>query len=157
MEGVFLPGFGDVGLEGPIDIGCDEQVASAEVVALAALLLNTREGGVSPQRGGDLPAVFDYKQSEVAVALLEHEVVCLPDLFRGSTEGQPGIGEPWFGEGGICAILLAVFFGLGSLEVGGDSGAPGRVVGQDERSFLSVGSFINYSVTGATENGQRCE
>ena len=56
MEGVFLPEFGDVGLEGPRDVGSDKTIASAEVGAYAELLLNMRDGGVSPQRGSDLSA-----------------------------------------------------------------------------------------------------
>ena len=50
-------------------------------------------------------------------------MVCLPDLFRGGTEGEPGIGEARFGEGGICADFLDVFLGLGVLNVDADGGA----------------------------------
>ena len=63
MEGIFLPGFGDVGLEWHRDVGSVERVASAEVGVHAELLLNTREGGVLPQIGCDLSAVFDLKQA----------------------------------------------------------------------------------------------
>ena len=136
MEGVFLPGFGDVGLEKPGDVCSDERVASAEVGVHAELLLDTGEGGVLPQTGCDLSAVFIRKQAKVAVALLEHEVVCLPYLLRGGTKGEPGIGEARFGECGVGAVLVAVFLGLCSLDVGGDGGAPGGVVGRhDERNF----------------------
>ena len=136
MEGVFLPGFGDVGLEGPRDICSDERVASAEVVMEAELLFDPGVGGVLPQAGCDLSAVLDREQTEVAVALLEHEVVCLPYLFGGGTEWEPGIGEARFGEGAVCVVMVAVFRGLGLLDVGGDGGGPGGVVGRhDERSF----------------------
>ena len=80
-----------------------------------------------PQAGCDLSAVFDRKQAKIAVALLEHELVCLPDLFGGGTEREPGIGEARFGEGGVGAAGAAIFFGLGGLDVGGNGGAPGRV------------------------------
>ena len=130
MEGVLLPGFGDVGLERPRDVCSDEGVASAEVGVHAELSLDTREGGVLPQAGCDLPAVFNRKQTVVAVALLEHEVVRLPNLFGGGTEGKSGICEARFGEGGVGAVCVAVLFGLGGSEVGGDGGAPGGVVGR---------------------------
>ena len=136
MEGVFLPGFGDVGLEWPGDVFSDKRVASAKVGVCAELLLDTGKGGVLPQTSCDLSAVFDRKQAKVAVALLEYEVVCLPDLFRGGSEREPGICEARFGEFGVGAVVVAVFFGLCGLDVGGDGGAPGRVVGRhDERSF----------------------
>ena len=86
------------------------------------------EGGVVPQAGCNLSAVFDGKQTKVAVALQEHEVVCCPDLFGGDTEGEPGICEARFGEGSIGAVCVTVFFGLGGSEVGSDSSAPGGVV-----------------------------
>ena len=85
------------------------------------------KGGVLPQAGCDLSAVLDRKQAKIAVALLEYKVVCLPDLFGGGTEREPGIGEARFGEGGVGAACVAVFFGLGVLDVGGNGGAPGRV------------------------------
>ena len=136
MEGVFLPGFGDVGLEWPRDEGSDEHVASAEAVVQTELLLDSGKGGVLPQACCYLSAVLDRKQAKIAVALLEHEVVCLPYLLRGGTEWEPGVSEARFGEGAVCAILVAVFLGLGLLDVGGDSGGPGGVVGRhDERSF----------------------
>ena len=52
----------------------------------AELLLNSGKGGVLPQIGCDLSAVLNCKQTKVAVALLEHEVVGLPDLFGGCSE-----------------------------------------------------------------------
>ena len=130
MEGVLLPGLGDVGLERPRNVCSDERVASAEVGVGAELLLDSGKGGVLPQTGCDLSAVLDRKQAKVAVALLEHEVVCLPDLFRGGSEGKPGIGEARFGEGGMGAAGVAVLFGLGGLDVGGDCSAPRGVGGR---------------------------
>ena len=93
MEGVFLPRFGDVGLERPSDVCSDERVASVEGGVYTELFFDAGEGGVLPQAGCDLSAVFNRKQTEVAVALLEHEVVCLTDLFRGGSEREPGIGD----------------------------------------------------------------
>ena len=136
MEGVFLPGFGDVGLEWPRDVCSDECVASAEPLVFAELLLDPAECGVVPQAGCNLSAVCNRKQAKVAVALLDHKVVGLPYLFWGGLEGEPGIGEARFGEGGVFAVLVAVILGLGLLDVGGDGSAPGGVVGRyDERRF----------------------
>ena len=129
VEGIFLPGFCDVGLEWPRDVSSDERVASAEVGVHAELLLDTREGGVLPQAACDLSAVLDRKQAKVAVALLEHEVVYLPDLFGGGTEGEPAICEAWFGVRGVSPVRVAVFLGLGVLDVGGNGCRLGGVVG----------------------------
>ena len=71
MEGVLLPGLGDVGLEGPQDVCSDERVASAEDWVEAELSLDPGVGGVLPQTGCDLSAVFNRKQTEVAVALCD--------------------------------------------------------------------------------------
>ena len=84
----------------------------------AELFLDARKGGVLPLTGCNLSAVFNRKQEEVAVALLEHKVVCLPYLLGGGTEGEPGVGEARFGEGGVGAFLVAFIFGLSSLDVG---------------------------------------
>ena len=130
MEGVFLPGFCDVGLEGPQDVCSDERVASAEAAVKAELLHNLGKRGVLPQAGCDLSAVFDCKQAEVAVALLDHEVVCLPYLFGGGLEGEPGVCEARFGEGGVGAILRAFLQGLCLGEVVGNCLAPGRCGGK---------------------------
>ena len=158
MEEIFLPGFGDVGLERPLDVCSDEGVASAEVGVHAKLLLDMGKCGVLPQTGCNLSAVLNRKQAKVAVALLEHEVVCLPDLLRGGSEWEPGIGEARFGKYGVGAVLVDVFLVLRILDVGGDYGAPRGVVGRhDERSFLGVGSFFYYGVTGATDVRRRCE
>ena len=154
VERVLLPGFGDMDLEGPRDVYSDERIASAEVGVPAELLLDMGEGGLLPQTCCDLSAVLNRKQPKVAVALLKHEVVCLPDLLRGGLEWEPGIDKDRFGECGVGAVLVAVFLGLRGLDVGGDGSALGGVIGcHDERSFLSVGSFIYYSVTGTTGVG----
>ena len=118
-----------MGGEGPRNVCSDKRIATAQVGVHAELLLDTRKGGVLPQVGCYSSAVFYRKQTEVAVALLEHEVVCLSDLFGGGTEGKSGICEARFGEGGIGAVGVAVFLGLGSFEVGGDGGGPGGVGG----------------------------
>ena len=83
-----------MGLEGPRNVCSDERVASAEVGVHAELLLDTREGRVLPQAGCDLSEVFDRKQGKVAVAVLDHEVVCLPDLFQSSTWGYLAYSKP---------------------------------------------------------------
>ena len=67
----------------------------------AELVLDTAEGGVFPQAGCDLSAVFDCKQTEVAVSLLEHEVIGLPYLLGGGPERGPGVGKDRFDEGSI--------------------------------------------------------
>ena len=98
----------------------------------AELFLEAGEDGVLPQTGCNLSVVFNHEQAEVAVALLEHEVICLPYLFGGGTEGEPGIGKAKFGEGGVGAFLMAFFFGLGSLDVGHNGGGPRGVVGRHD-------------------------
>ena len=130
MEGVFLPELGNVGLEGSRNVCSDEQVSSAEVGICAELLLDTRKGGVRPQAGCDSSTVFNRTQAKVAEALLDHKVVCLPNLFAEGTQEKPGIREARFGEFGIGANCVAVFLGLGGLEVGGDCGALGGVIGR---------------------------
>ena len=122
-----------MGLERPGDVGSDEQVASAESAVCAQLLLYTSEGGVLPQAGCNFSVVLDHNQAKVAVALLEHKVVCLPDLLRGGTKVEPGVGEARLGECHIGTRFLAVFLGLRSSDVGGDGSGPGgSVVGHDE-------------------------
>ena len=59
MEGLLLPGFGDVGLEWPGDVGGDEGVAAWECTMGTELLLNPFVGGELAQALGDLPAVFN--------------------------------------------------------------------------------------------------
>ena len=132
MEGVFVAGFGDVGLERPGDVCSDEGITSAKGLVCDELLLDMGKRGVLPQAGCNLSAVFNRKQAKVAVALQEHEGVCLPYLFWEGTEREPGIREPRLGEGGVCALLLAVFLGLCVAYVGGDGGAPGGVIGRHD-------------------------
>ena len=91
----------------------------------AELLLDLGERGVLPQAGCNLSAALDRKQTEVVVALLEHEVVCLPYQFGRGLEGEPGICEARFDEGGVGAILRAFLRGLCLGEVVGDCLAPG--------------------------------
>ena len=124
MEGIFLPGFRDMGLERSRDECSDERVTSAEDVVCTELFLNAGECGVVPQVSRDLSPVFDSEMAEVAVALLQHEVICLPDLFGGGSEEKPGICEARFAECGVDAVFVAVFLGLGFLDVGRDGGAP---------------------------------
>ena len=96
----------------------------------AELLLDSGVGGVLPQTGCDLSAVLDRKQAKVAVALLEHEVVCLPNLFGGGSEGEPGVCEARFGDGGAGAILWAFIRGLCLGDLTGDCLAPGGCGGR---------------------------
>ena len=119
-----------MGLKGPGDIRSDERIASAEGSVFAELLLDAGKCGVLPQAGCNLSEVFNRKQAEVAVAQLEHEVVCLHDLFRGGMEGEPGVGELWFGECSVYAVFLVVFLDLHIVDVGGDGSAPGRGEGR---------------------------
>ena len=62
MEGVFLRGFGDVGLEWARDVGGDEGVAPRECPVGTELLLYPFVGGELAQALGDLPAVFDREE-----------------------------------------------------------------------------------------------
>ena len=94
------------------------------------------EGGVFPQAGCNLSAAFSCKQAKVAVALLEHEVVCLPYLLEGGTKRDSGINEARFNECLVGIACLAVPFALCIFDVGGNERTPGRVVGRhDERCF----------------------
>ena len=138
MERIFLSGFGDVGLERPRDIASVERKTTVDVGVHAELLLDTVEGGVLPQAGCNLSAVLDRKQTEIAEALLEHAVVCLPYLLGGGSEGQPGVGEPRFGEFGVCGVFLAAHLSLGIGDVGADGGAPEGVVGSHDKRIFSV-------------------
>ena len=58
------------------------------------LLLNPLVGGELAQVLGDLPAVLDREEPQVAVPLAEHVVVCLSDVFRRGSEGGEGVGVP---------------------------------------------------------------
>ena len=88
-----------------------------------------------------MSAVLNCKQAKVAVALLEHEVVCLPNLFWGGMEGEPGICEARCCEFSLGADRVAVYLSLGGLEMGGDGGAPGGVGG---RHFCCVNEASRY-------------
>ena len=93
-------------------------------------MLDSGKCGVLPQTGCDLSAVFDRKQMEVAVAQLEHEVVCLPYLFWGGSEGEPGICKARFGEGGVSAVSWTFLRGLCLGDVSGDCLAQGGCSGR---------------------------
>ena len=127
-----------MGLEWPRDVGCDERVAPAESCMLAELFLNLGEGGVLPQASCYLSAVFHRKQTEVAVALLEHEVVCLPDLFWGGLEVLPGICEARLEEGCFCSIDWLV--GVASRELG-EGGFP-RALHSEKESCSRCRFFL---------------
>ena len=92
MEGVFLAGFGDMGHKLAQDVGRDEAIATGKGPVGPELLLDPFVGGELAQALGDLPAVLDREKPQVAGPLAEHEVVCLPDLFRGGSEGGEGVG-----------------------------------------------------------------
>ena len=62
VEGVFLPGFGDVGHKWPRDVGCDEAVATGEGLVGPELLLNPFVGGKLAQALGNLPVVLDREE-----------------------------------------------------------------------------------------------
>ena len=118
------------------NVGSDKWVTSAEYSVCVELFFDAGKGGVFPQVVCYLSAVFESTQAKVAVALLEHEVVCLHYLLRGGTERRPGICEARFGKCNVGIIFLAVILGIGVLDMGGNEGAPGRVVcRQDKRGF----------------------
>ena len=100
VEGVLLPGFGDVGLEWVRDVGGDEGVAAWEGLQVVGpeLLLYPFVDGELDQALGDLPAVFDREEPQVAIPLAQHQVVCLPYLFGGGSEGGEGVGKARAGE-----------------------------------------------------------
>ena len=108
MEGVFLPGFGDVGLERPRDVGGDEGVAAWEGPMGPKRLLDPCVGGELAQALGDLPAVFNREEPQVAVPLAQQEVVCLPYLLRGGSEGGKGVGKARAGEFPDNAVEVAI-------------------------------------------------
>lgn len=96
------------------------------------------ERGVIPQAGCDLSVVFNCKQTKAALALLEHKVVCLSNLFGEGTEWEPDIGEDRFGEGGIGAMLLSILLRQHYFDVGADGRIPGGGVGRhDYQSFTA--------------------
>ena len=120
------------------------------------LLLDPFVGGELAQALGDLPVVFDREEPQLAVPLAEHEVVCLPDLFGGGSEGGEGVGVARAGEFPDYAIEVA-WVGADGGHLGGvvvDLLVPGSHVGRwfDGRNLLfwRKVSSIYYSVTGAT-------
>ena len=108
MKGVFLPGFGDVGLEGARDVGGDKGVAPRECPMGTELLLNPFVGGELAQTLGDLPTVFNREEPQVAIPLAQHEVVCLPYLLGGGSEGGEGVGKARAGEFPDDAVEVAI-------------------------------------------------
>ena len=86
------------------DVCRNELIVAAEDWVFAELWLNARKGWVCTQALGDLLAVSDREKSQVAVAVLEHQVVGFSDLFVGSREREDSVCEFWFGEGGNYAI-----------------------------------------------------
>ena len=57
------------------------------------LLLYPFVGGELAQALGNLPEVFDHKKPQEAIFLAEHEVLCLPYLLRGGSEGGDDVGK----------------------------------------------------------------
>ena len=74
----------------------------------AQLLLYPLVGGELAQALGDLPVVLDCEEPLVAIPLAEHEVVCLPDLFGGGSEGGEGVGKARAGEFPDNAVEVAI-------------------------------------------------
>ena len=93
MKGVLLSRFGDVGCEWPRDVYHDEAVMVGEGYVGMQLLLYPLVGGELAQVLGNLLAVFNHEEPQVAILLAEHELVCLPYLFGGGSEGGEGVGE----------------------------------------------------------------
>ena len=54
------------------DVCLDEFIMAAEGWVFTELILNAREGWVCAQALGDLSAVSDREEAQVAVAVLEH-------------------------------------------------------------------------------------
>ena len=140
MEGILLPGFGNVGLERARDVGSDKGVAPRECSMGTKLLLYPFVGGELAQALGDLPAVLDREESQVTVPLTQHEVVCLPYLFWGGSEWGEGIGKAWSSEFPDNAMEVAngVVEGCHLCRMGVDLGFTRRhvVVGWAGSSFL---------------------
>ena len=114
MEGVFLPRFADVGPEWARDVAGDEGVATLECPVHTELLLYPFLGGELAQALGDFPAVFDREETQVAVPLAQHEVVCLPYLFWEGSDGGEGVGKARAGDFPENAIEVAFVVGDGS-------------------------------------------
>ena len=130
MEGVFLPRFGDVGLERAHDVDGDEGVATWEYPVGTELLLYPFIGGELAQALGALPAVFDREEPQVTVPLAQHKVVCLPYLFWGGSEGGEGVGKARVGEFPDNAVEAAFVVADGGHlgRMGVDLIVPGRHV-----------------------------
>ena len=64
--------------------------------------------GELAQALGDLPAVFDREEPQVTVPLALHEVVCLPYLLWGGSEGGEGVGKTRAGEFPDDAVEVAI-------------------------------------------------
>ena len=129
---VLLPRFGVLGLEGPRDECCDEVITSAEKGVHPQLLFELGILGVLAQTLDNLLEVFEAEEPQVAVALLEHQVVSLPDLFGGGSEWQPVISKARLGEGSLCRIGRLA--GLCSHELG-DGGIPRSLHGEKKIRF----------------------
>ena len=108
MEWVFFAGFGDVGREWPQDVYRDKTVMAGKGCVGTQLLLYPLVGGELPQALGDLPTVFNREEPQVAIPLAEHEVVCLPYLFGGGSEGGEGVGKAGSGEFPYNTIEVAI-------------------------------------------------
>ena len=128
MEGVFLSGLGNVGLERARDVCGDEGVAIGKCPVGTELLLYPCVGGELSQALGDLPAVFDREEPQVTVPLAQHKVVCLPYLLGGGSERGEGVGKARAGEFPDNAIEVAIFVADGGHlgHMGIDFGFPRR-------------------------------
>ena len=107
MEGVFLPGFGDVGRKGPRNEGHDVTIMAGKGDVGSQLLLNPLVGGELAQTLGDLSAVLDHEEPQVGIPWAEYEVVHLPDLFRGGSEWEEGVGKARAGDFPDDAVEVA--------------------------------------------------
>ena len=107
------------------------------------LLLDPFVGGELAQALGDLPAVFDREEPQVAVPLAQHEVVCLAYLFGGGSEGGESVGKARAGEFPDDAVEVAILVAdgghLGCMVV--DLSIPGRHVVVAE---LVDGIFVSW-------------
>ena len=122
VEGVFHPGSGDVGHEGPGDVCGDEAVAVGKGCVETQLLpvLEPFVGGELAHALGDLPVVIDCEEPYVTVSLAEQEVVGHMDLFKGGLKGGKGVCVARAGEFPNYAIEVAW--------VGSDGGHLGGMV-----------------------------
>ena len=93
MKGVLLPGFGDVGRARPRNVFRDKAIMAGKGCSGSQLLLYPLVGGELAQILGDLSAVFNCEEPQVAIPFAEHVVVGLPALFRAESEWEEGVGE----------------------------------------------------------------